>query len=268
MKRCSNCGGDLTFTTPPNDDRPRFFCPACGAIHYENPKMVVGSIPEHEGRILLCRRAIEPRLGTWTLPAGYLENGETVNACAEREAYEEARARLVELTPYLLFNICHIHQIYLMFSRPAGGSEFFRGQRKPRCPAFQRNGNPLERTVLYRDYRNPSALFSGPGIRADFPSAFLTFRKRRRLTAGHGKADLRFQASFSLTARFFPVRLAAYRALSARSINASTVSSFRSSLTPILTVKPIRSSGREGSIRNCLPDSKLAEGSVPVSVLF
>jgi ADP-ribose pyrophosphatase YjhB (NUDIX family) len=77
--------------------------------------VVVGSIPEHEGRILLCRRAIEPRQGTWTLPAGYLENGETVNACAEREAYEETRAHLVELTPYLLFNICHIQQIYLMF---------------------------------------------------------------------------------------------------------------------------------------------------------
>jgi ADP-ribose pyrophosphatase YjhB (NUDIX family) len=127
MKQCSNCGGDLTFITPPKDNRPRFFCPGCGTVHYENPKMVVGSIPEHDGRILLCRRAIEPRLGTWTLPAGYLENGETVNACAEREAYEEACARLVELRPYLLFNLCHINQMYLMFRARLADLKFAAG---------------------------------------------------------------------------------------------------------------------------------------------
>jgi ADP-ribose pyrophosphatase YjhB (NUDIX family) len=127
MKQCSNCGGDLTFITPPNDNRPRFFCPGCGTVHYENPKMVVGSIPEHDGRILLCRRAIEPRLGTWTLPAGYLENGETVNACAEREAYEEACARLVELRPYILFNLCHINQMYLMFRARLADLKFSAG---------------------------------------------------------------------------------------------------------------------------------------------
>jgi len=115
MNQCSNCGGSLIVTTPPGDDRPRFFCPACHTVHYENPKMVVGCIPEHNDRILLCRRAIEPRLGLWTLPAGYLENGETVNAGAEREAFEEARAHLADLSPYLLFNICHINQMYLMF---------------------------------------------------------------------------------------------------------------------------------------------------------
>jgi ADP-ribose pyrophosphatase YjhB (NUDIX family) len=115
MNHCSNCGSRLIVTTPPGDDRPRFFCPVCNTVHYENPRMVVGCIPEHHGRILLCRRAIEPRLGLWTIPAGYLENGETVNACAEREAFEEARARLADLSPYLLFNICHINQMYLMF---------------------------------------------------------------------------------------------------------------------------------------------------------
>jgi ADP-ribose pyrophosphatase YjhB (NUDIX family) len=115
MKQCSNCGSSLIVTTPPGDDRPRFFCPACSLVHYENPRMVVGCIPDHNGRILLCRRAIEPRLGLWTIPAGYLENGETVNACAEREAVEEARAHLADLAPYLLFNICHINQMYLMF---------------------------------------------------------------------------------------------------------------------------------------------------------
>lgn len=142
MKRCSDCGGDLTFAIPAKDDRPRFICPACGAIHYENPKMVVGSIPEHEGRILLCRRAIDPRLGTWTLPAGYLENGETVHACAEREAYEEARVRLIELTPYLLFNICHINQLYLMFRGRLADLNFSAGSESLEVRLFSESEIP------------------------------------------------------------------------------------------------------------------------------
>jgi 8-oxo-dGTP pyrophosphatase MutT (NUDIX family) len=115
MKFCSNCGSPLTFATPPGDDRGRFLCTACGAIHYQNPRVVAGCIPEYQGRILLCRRAIDPCYGKWTLPAGYLENGETVSACAERETREETGARVSDLTPYLLYNICHINQIYLMF---------------------------------------------------------------------------------------------------------------------------------------------------------
>lgn len=115
MKFCSNCGSPLSFATPPGDDRGRFLCPACGTIHYQNPRVVVGCIPEVDGRILLCRRAIDPCYGKWTLPAGYLENGETVSACAERETREETGARVDELSPYRMFNICHINQIYFMF---------------------------------------------------------------------------------------------------------------------------------------------------------
>ncbi len=115
MSYCSRCGGALGLETPSGDDRPRDVCRSCGAIHYQNPRMVVGSIPEHEGRILLCRRAIEPCYGKWTLPAGYLENGESMADGAARETYEEALARVAGLTPYLMYNICHINQIYLMF---------------------------------------------------------------------------------------------------------------------------------------------------------
>ncbi|UCD83126.1 MAG: NUDIX hydrolase [Desulfobacterales bacterium] len=115
MKFCSNCGQPLTYRKPPGDDRSRYICETCGVIHYQNPLMVVGCIPEKEDKILLCRRAIEPCYGQWTLPAGYLENGETVAAGAKREAYEEARARVEILAPYALYNICHVNQIYLMF---------------------------------------------------------------------------------------------------------------------------------------------------------
>lgn len=142
MKRCTNCGGELTVITPPNDDRPRLFCPACGTVHYENPKMVVGSIPEHDGRILLCRRAIEPRMGMWTLPAGYLENGETVQAGARREAYEEARANLADLAPYLFFNICHIHQVYFMFRARLADLNFSAGEESLEVRLFSESEIP------------------------------------------------------------------------------------------------------------------------------
>jgi len=115
MNYCSNCGNPVKLGVPPGDDRPRYFCESCGTIHYDNPKVVVGSIPEKDGKILLCRRAIEPRFDKWTLPAGYLENGETVAQGAQRETLEEAGARIEIIAPYALFNICHVNQLYLMF---------------------------------------------------------------------------------------------------------------------------------------------------------
>ena len=115
MNFCSHCGNKVKLGTPPGDDRQRYLCESCGTIHYENPKVVVGCIPEMDGKILLCRRAIEPRAGKWTLPAGYLENGETVAEGARRETFEEAGARIEILAPYALFNICYVNQIYVMF---------------------------------------------------------------------------------------------------------------------------------------------------------
>jgi ADP-ribose pyrophosphatase YjhB (NUDIX family) len=115
MNFCSNCGKPVKLETPPGDDRPRYLCPACGTIHYENPKVVVGCIPEMGDKILLCRRAIEPRSGMWTLPAGYLENGETVAEGAHRETLEEAGARIEIIAPYALFNISYVSQVYVMF---------------------------------------------------------------------------------------------------------------------------------------------------------
>jgi NADH pyrophosphatase NudC (nudix superfamily) len=84
MKFCSACGAHVEHRVPPGDSLPRYVCTNCGIIHYENPKMVVGCIPEWESRILLCRRAIEPRLGLWTVPAGFMENGETTAEGAMR----------------------------------------------------------------------------------------------------------------------------------------------------------------------------------------
>ena len=115
MNYCSYCGGPVTRLIPEGDDRMRFGCTQCGRIHYQNPKIVVGCIPVWRDRILLCRRNIEPQKGKWTLPAGYLENGETVRQGAARETLEETGAAVTSLRPYLLFDITHIHQVYLIF---------------------------------------------------------------------------------------------------------------------------------------------------------
>ena len=91
MKFCSNCASPVAHRVPPGDSLPRYICDHCGEIHYQNPRLVVGTIPEWQGRLLLCRRAIEPRYGYWTLPAGFMENSETVAEGAIRETVEPAR---------------------------------------------------------------------------------------------------------------------------------------------------------------------------------
>jgi ADP-ribose pyrophosphatase YjhB (NUDIX family) len=163
MNYCSRCGRNVVLTTPPGEDRPRFFCPSCGAIHYQNPRVVVGAIPEHGGRILLCRRAIEPCHGKWTLPAGYLENGETLAGCALRETWEEAGARLSALEPYRIFNICHINQVYVMFRGRLEGPDYAPGRESLEVGLFAAGDIPWEAIAFrviartLRDYLEDAA---------------------------------------------------------------------------------------------------------------
>ena len=91
MKFCTSCGSSVTLRIPEGDDRERFVCTSCESVHYINPRVIVGCLPVHESRVLLCKRAIEPRYGYWTLPAGFMENGETTPQGAARETWEEAR---------------------------------------------------------------------------------------------------------------------------------------------------------------------------------
>ncbi len=115
MNFCSQCGASVSVKIPAGDTLPRHVCEACGKIHYSNPLMVIGCIPEWEDRILLCKRAIEPRLGLWTLPAGFMENGETTAEAARRETLEEANARVEVGDLYCYLNIPRIDQVYVMF---------------------------------------------------------------------------------------------------------------------------------------------------------
>lgn len=115
MKFCSACGAAVEHRIPDGDTRARFVCGGCATIHYENPKVVAGCIPEWQDKVLLCRRAIEPRHGLWTLPAGFMENDETTIEAAARETLEEAQARVTISGLYALFNLPHINQVYVMF---------------------------------------------------------------------------------------------------------------------------------------------------------
>ena len=115
MKFCSNCGQPVKLQIPEGDTLPRAVCSSCGTVHYENPRVVVGCVPEWRGQILLCRRAIEPRRGYWTAPAGFLEIGESMHAAAARETAEEALAP-VEIGSLLsVVNVLHAAQVHVMF---------------------------------------------------------------------------------------------------------------------------------------------------------
>ncbi|OYY49333.1 MAG: NUDIX hydrolase [Polynucleobacter sp. 35-46-207] len=113
MKFCSNCASPVTVKIPADDSRERHVCESCGMIHYCNPRNVVGSIPVYGEQVLLCKRAIAPRHGYWTLPAGFMELGESTSAGAARETQEEAGA-IVEIGPlYSLLNVPHAEQVHL-----------------------------------------------------------------------------------------------------------------------------------------------------------
>jgi ADP-ribose pyrophosphatase YjhB (NUDIX family) len=149
MNFCSHCGASpLAFRVPEGDTLPRFVCPSCGEIHYQNPKIVVGCLPEWDGRVLLCKRAIEPRHGLWTLPAGFLENGETVIAGAERETLEEAAARVDIDELYTLISLPQINQVYMVFRARLKDLNFGPGPESLEVRLFDESEIPWEQIAF------------------------------------------------------------------------------------------------------------------------
>jgi ADP-ribose pyrophosphatase YjhB (NUDIX family) len=143
MKFCSHCGSAaLEQRVPPGDTLVRWVCAGCGTIHYQNPKIVVGCLPDWEDRVLLCRRAIDPRRGLWTLPAGFLENGETLVAGAARETAEEAGARVEVGALYTVISLPHISQVYVMFRARLRDLEFRPGTESLEVSLFQEEAIP------------------------------------------------------------------------------------------------------------------------------
>lgn len=115
MKYCSECGKTVSLKIPENDNLPRYVCDQCATIHYQNPKVVTGTLPIWQDKVLLCKRAIEPRYGFWTLPAGFMENAETLEQAATRESVEEANANIEIENLYTVISLPHVNQIYIMY---------------------------------------------------------------------------------------------------------------------------------------------------------
>lgn len=137
MKFCPTCSAPVVKRAPPGDSVPRDLCDACGSIHYQNPKLVVGCVPEWGGRILLCRRAIEPRYGYWTLPAGYMENSETTGQGAVRETLEEAGARVELMAPFSMISVPYVNQVHLFFRARLLDLEFKPGEESLEVALFE-----------------------------------------------------------------------------------------------------------------------------------
>jgi ADP-ribose pyrophosphatase YjhB (NUDIX family) len=152
LVHCTNCGSRLERIMLPGDARERAVCPACSGIHYENPKLVVGCIPVYEERILLCKRAIEPRYGYWTLPAGFMENGETTAEGAARETEEEAGASVVDLQAFSLLDVPYVHQVHLFYRARLATLEFASGEESLETRLFSEHEIPWDelsfRTVI------------------------------------------------------------------------------------------------------------------------
>lgn len=150
MKFCPECGAPVELRLPQDDNRERHVCTVCATIHYHNPKLIVGSIPEWEdGRILLCRRAIEPRHGLWTLPAGFMENDETTAQAAARETLEEANARVAIGDLYSMHNLPYINQVHLLFRARLLDLDFSPGVESLEVALFAEHEIPWD-TLAFR----------------------------------------------------------------------------------------------------------------------
>jgi len=144
MNFCSNCGSAVALIVPPGDNRERHVCNACDTVHYVNPRIVTGCLPIWEDQVLLCLRAIEPRRGYWTLPAGFMENGETIAAGAARETVEEANARVSDLELYTVFSLPHISQVYMFFRAQLSDLDFSSGEESLDVRLFKEDEIPWD----------------------------------------------------------------------------------------------------------------------------
>jgi ADP-ribose pyrophosphatase YjhB (NUDIX family) len=157
IRHCRACGQPVDYRVPADDNRERAVCATCGEIHYENPINVVGTVPVWGDQVLLCRRNIEPRYGLWTLPAGFLELGESTEAGAIRETDEEAGARIELQGLFTVLNVVRVGQVHLFYrarlhdTRFAPGPETIEARlfREPEVPwdqiAFRTVRTTLER---------------------------------------------------------------------------------------------------------------------------
>ena len=153
MKYCSVCGSTVEISIPAGDNRPRHICVECETIHYQNPKIVAGCLPVQGSRVLLCKRAIDPQYGKWNLPAGFMENGESLEEAAMRESIEEANASLEALRLYTVISLPHINQVYMMFLADLTDADYSPGAESLDVRLFKEEEIPWDeiafKTITY-----------------------------------------------------------------------------------------------------------------------
>ena len=144
MRYCSQCGDPVARRIPNGDNRPRYVCGSCETIHYQNPKVITGCLPFYKNQVLLCKRSIAPREGFWTLPAGFLETGETTSQGALRETAEEANARVEIIGLYTLFSLPHISQVYMFYRARLTDLDFYPGEETLETQLFSGDEIPWD----------------------------------------------------------------------------------------------------------------------------
>ncbi|MDE2091737.1 MAG: NUDIX hydrolase [Gammaproteobacteria bacterium] len=162
--------------TPPGDHLPRYVCEHCGTIHYQNPKLVVGCVPEWDSQVLLCRRSIEPRAGLWTLPAGFMENGESLEQAALREAREEALAEIKLLAPLASVSVPHVNQVHYMFHGRLLHGKFGIGAETSEVVLFSEENIPWN-DIAFPSVRYTLEVFFADRRRGQYGFHISTWRK-------------------------------------------------------------------------------------------
>lgn len=148
MKYCQNCGSAVALSVPDGDNRERYVCTSCGDIHYQNPNIVAGCLPVWEDKVLLCKRAINPCHGLWTLPAGFMENNETLEQAAIRESEEEANASLEIVQLYSVISLPHISQVYMIYLANLVNTNFHPGIESLETRLFSEDEIPWDRLAF------------------------------------------------------------------------------------------------------------------------
>ena len=161
MKYCSQCGSSVVMRIPEGDDRPRHTCDSCDIVHYQNPKIIVGCLPVYQDKVLLCRRAIEPRKGYWTLPAGFMEMGETMVDGATRETWEEAQAKVENHSLYRVIDVPFINQVYVFYRAELASPDFAPGPESLEVKLF------MEDEIPWQEISFPSVEVTLKGFFAD-----------------------------------------------------------------------------------------------------
>lgn len=148
MKFCSECGKPVVHRIPEGDNRPRHICEHCDVIHYQNPNIVAGCLPVWKDQVLLCKRAIEPCSGLWTLPAGFMENEESLEEGALRESHEEANANLEIESIYSIISLPHINQVYILYRAKLLDLDFYAGPESLDVQLFKEDEIPWEQLAF------------------------------------------------------------------------------------------------------------------------